>query len=793
MKLVYCNLYTNTCFKLLLLNLFISCQLWSMYPDYDFNNGDWDLFGQGTSDNYNLDSPATPVAPNNQANALLLPTRTSAPMSMEFEGQGHAISERPMVLEDVNREDVDKNLDNIARRYHIKVTEIQEIKNLKLPLSEVNNFITSLERKTPREANKLWNELFRSKETALAALKYNSTPDAKRKADNELDDAPGNKRSKPRVGADKDAPLIIGLDDFLKIGKAKGLNLDLVTSFFNALVKSKIIESFDMFKDLNPIEALRYIQQRPGTQNQSFDLDQRFNFGGQKNELFLSELKDYLNSKKIDIPDTGFLGDLARVLLSRANTDILSIPWLIDIAGFLTGIYRSYLENDEKFTRAFVKEICISLADQKTPHEHLKFLYKYYFQDVDGKNFEPGQQMINFLRSGPSIFGSTSQLVSVLNEMLKNDIYNANPKNQKKSHEENLLENRINKGLINNGSNCYLNAVLQVLSQISGLSSNIDEALMSNEYPTDLRTQKALHNILSQIFKSMKGETKMFNPSNISDYFRSFLRINGDALYDDGQGRQQDAQEAYSAIFNKVVEKKDNIAKDFEILFEYHDTMSDETRRAIEEEALRQNIINPDEKLVVTIQRSEVSTMLNLEVENKTFTDLNSCIDKYLQEETIETNYWSTNTGKEISLLKLLGKGKSVQRIKKIKQLPKILVIYLNRFHNQKNYLKKIDNNILFPIKMDAGSYFRSDGNLPAYDLRGTIFHGGPSIHAGHYWAFVKNLVTKQYFSYNDETRTFISDNDMESIGNFGENIQIKSQSDGIRGNAYMLFYELIE
>lgn len=264
------------------------------------------------------------------------------------------------------------------------------------------------------------------------------------------------------------------------------------------------------------------------------------------------------------------------------------------------------------------------------------------------------------------------------------------------------------------------------------------------------------------------------------------------APQDDGYS-QQDAQETYSAIFNRVSEGDDEFSQAFEIHIEYIDTISDDHRREAGE------LLGSHEKLVSSIKRNtEITTMLSLDIENSDLTDLKTCFARFFKEEDCEMNYWQTTTGKEIDLVNLFGYPIPAKRIKKIVKMPKILAVHLNRFRNKGAQLTKLDNNIAFPLEFDANYYINAD-HMPVYDLRGTIFHSAPpgiagqgtTIHAGHYWAFVKNLQTKEYYLYNDHKKESAS-SDMIAIGNFGKNKQaLGDTAIAIEATAYMLFYEV--
>ena len=122
--------------------------------------------------------------------------------------------------------------------------------------------------------------------------------------------------------------------------------------------------------------------------------------------------------------------------------------------------------------------------------------------------------------------------------------------------------------------------------------------------------------------------------------------------------------------------------------------------------------------------------------------------------------------------------NKNSQASKKIElfNMPKILIIHLKRFNNN----KKINTFIDFPLtNLDINKYINKNRNINdtqglKYDLFGVINHYG-SMDYGHYTSFCKNIDDNKWYEYNDRVvNEILSEKEYETI---------------VNPNAYILFY----
>ena len=103
---------------------------------------------------------------------------------------------------------------------------------------------------------------------------------------------------------------------------------------------------------------------------------------------------------------------------------------------------------------------------------------------------------------------------------------------------------------------------------------------------------------------------------------------------------------------------------------------------------------------------------------------------------------------------------------------PKILIIHLKRFTND----KKIIKNINYPLyDLDISKYIHNDSpykNKSKYDLFAVNIHLGRR-EFGHYVSLVKNRINSKWYLFNDERKPSL----------------VLKKEDIQNNNAYLLFY----
>nr|CAD7424199.1 unnamed protein product [Timema monikensis] len=127
------------------------------------------------------------------------------------------------------------------------------------------------------------------------------------------------------------------------------------------------------------------------------------------------------------------------------------------------------------------------------------------------------------------------------------------------------------------------------------------------------------------------------------------------------------------------------------------------------------------------------------------------CLTSFIEvEELADTELYYCNNCKS--------KQKSTKRFW-IRRLPNVLCLHLKRFRWNNFFRTKIDTNILFPVTALDMSQFvlsnlhetrRSGTGSNLYDLAAVIVHHGSGAGSGHYTAFAVN--DGQWFHFNDST-----------------------------------------
>lgn len=131
--------------------------------------------------------------------------------------------------------------------------------------------------------------------------------------------------------------------------------------------------------------------------------------------------------------------------------------------------------------------------------------------------------------------------------------------------------------------------------------------------------------------------------------------------------------------------------------------------------------------------------------------NISDCLTSFIEvEELAETELYYCSTCKS--------KQRSTKRFW-IHRLPNVLCLHLKRFRWHNFFRTKIDTNITFPVTaLDMSQYVlsnlhdtrRSGSGSNLYDLAAVIVHHGSGAGSGHYTAFAVN--DGQWFHFNDST-----------------------------------------
>ena len=118
---------------------------------------------------------------------------------------------------------------------------------------------------------------------------------------------------------------------------------------------------------------------------------------------------------------------------------------------------------------------------------------------------------------------------------------------------------------------------------------------------------------------------------------------------------------------------------------------------------------------------------------------------------------------------------------KDIHKFPKILIIHLKRFKNDK---EKNEEKIDFPENIDLSKY-NNKGNEGKYELNSVVFHQG-TLRSGHYTSIYKYFPTQQWLFCNDTKVKILNGKGNKVMG-------LNPGKDSVSiGDGYILFYRKI-
>ena len=289
-------------------------------------------------------------------------------------------------------------------------------------------------------------------------------------------------------------------------------------------------------------------------------------------------------------------------------------------------------------------------------------------------------------------------------------------------------------GLINLGSTCYINSIIQQLSSINDVFiSLICETI--NQAPKPIRSDhQELKIILA--YMNYSKETVVDTSRYCEEYSKYYPNFD--------PFKQEDAEEYFTNLINDLPE---SIIEIFQ----------GETSTIITDENM--SFISSNNENFITINLDLKAGINKLEESLQDFTSFED-----LQNE----NQYTNKMGKKINAIKHI----------EFKKLPKIIVFFIKRFTYSNDSQEFIKNcsEFLFPTKINMSPFLENSGN---YLLRGVVLHKG-QLRAGHYTSIIKTT-NDMWLLYDDTEITTITEEVMLSLS-YGGNCNSST--------AYLLFYE---
>lgn len=334
-------------------------------------------------------------------------------------------------------------------------------------------------------------------------------------------------------------------------------------------------------------------------------------------------------------------------------------------------------------------------------------------------------------------------------------------------------------GLRNIGNTCFMNSVLQCLSNTRPLLEYLSDEKYSEDINTTLSCMKgalikAFASVIKELWRSGERDGVVNTTSLKSQVQRFAPRFMGYS--------QQDAQEFLRYLLEGLHEDVNRVTvKPKPILTEIDDNLSDSAKAS---EAWNRYLRMEDSRVGDIFVGQLKSTLrcthcnhdsvtfdpfwdLSLPIPSRTGNlKLQQCLQHFTKEEELD--------GDEKPTCSKCGVRRKCLKWFTVQKFPQVLVLHLKRFSPTERFRGKLNVVVEFPLSgLDMSPYAATRGHQPAvYNLYAVSNHSG-TTYSGHYTAYCKHPYNGEWHEYNDSRVTQISSRNVVS------------------SEAYVLFYEL--
>jgi len=330
-------------------------------------------------------------------------------------------------------------------------------------------------------------------------------------------------------------------------------------------------------------------------------------------------------------------------------------------------------------------------------------------------------------------------------------------------------------GLRNIGNTCFMNSVLQCLSNTKQLTNY----LLNDEHMREINTSNSsmkgsLIKAFATVIKGLwKGSGRVVDPSSLKGAVNRFApRFSG--------YNQEDSQEFLRYLLEGLHEDVNRVlTKPTPINSEIDSSLS-VCEQAME--AWKRYIRRDDSQLVDLFVGQLKSTLRCSDCSHDSVTfepfwdlslgiparsgevSLTDCLDSFTKEEVMD--------GDEMPTCEKCKARRRCTKRYSLYRLPKILVVHLKRFSQTDRFKQKLSTTVTFPLTgLNLSRYTDSVSNC-TYNCYAVSNHSG-TLYSGHYTAFAKHPQAGQWYSYNDSR------------------VSKCKSTDVISNEAYLLFFEL--
>ncbi|XP_045769932.1 ubiquitin carboxyl-terminal hydrolase 15-like [Maniola jurtina] len=333
-------------------------------------------------------------------------------------------------------------------------------------------------------------------------------------------------------------------------------------------------------------------------------------------------------------------------------------------------------------------------------------------------------------------------------------------------------------GLRNIGNTCFMNSVIQCLSNTRPLL----EYLADDKYTADINTTlscmkgaliKAFASVVKELWRGGERDSVVNTTSLKAQVQRFAPRFMGYS--------QQDAQEFLRYLLEGLHEDVNRVTiKPKPILTEIDDSLSDSAKAA---EAWSRYVRMEDSRVGDTFIGQLKSTLrcthchhdsvtfdpfwdLSLPIPSRTGNlKLQQCLQHFVREEELD--------GDEKPTCSKCGVRRKCLKWFTVQKFPQVLVLHLKRFSPTERFRGKLSVVVEFPLNGLDMSPFAAAPTHATYNLYAVSNHSG-TTYSGHYTAYCKHPYTGDWHEYNDSRVSTIAPRDVVSA------------------EAYVLFYELV-